>query len=157
MWKNRTLVRWNQEPISRGVNGIDIIRASDRSKRSIIWLDRFFVSGFSDSDPDSIVRISDTNMRWLISIGFQISGFLFGYLFLDIQISFWICLFGYLDSVTEPPKVLGPPTDVLVLRTSDSHARPRNRSASSVICIFIISPRALHPSHRHYTYNRSKE
>jgi hypothetical protein len=25
-------------------------------------------------------------------------------------------------SVTEPPKVLGPPTDVLVLRTSDSHA-----------------------------------
>jgi hypothetical protein len=33
----------------------------------------------------------------------------------------------------EPPKVLGPPTDVLVLRTSDSHVGVRNDSASSVI------------------------
>jgi hypothetical protein len=30
---------------------------------------------------------------------------------------------GFTESdVMEPPKVLGPPTDVLVLRTSDSHA-----------------------------------
>jgi hypothetical protein len=47
--------------------------------------------------------------------------------------------------VTEPPKVLGPPTDVLVLRTSDSHAGVHNDSASSVICIFIISPKSASP------------
>jgi hypothetical protein len=44
--------------------------------------------------------------------------------------------------VTKPSKVLGPPTNVLVLRTSDSHAGARNGSASSVICIFIISPKS---------------
>jgi hypothetical protein len=36
-------------------------------------------------------------------------------------------------SVTELPKVLGPPTDVLVLRILDSHAGARNDTASSVI------------------------
>jgi hypothetical protein len=45
-------------------------------------------------------------------------------------------------AVTEPPKVLVPPTDVLVLTTSDSHAGAHNDSASSVICIFIISPKS---------------
>jgi hypothetical protein len=44
--------------------------------------------------------------------------------------------------VTEPPQVLGPPTDVLVLRTSESHAGAHNDSVSSVICIFIISPKS---------------
>jgi hypothetical protein len=44
--------------------------------------------------------------------------------------------------VTEHPKKLGPPTDVLVLRTSNSHAGVHNDSASSVICIFIISPKS---------------
>jgi hypothetical protein len=44
--------------------------------------------------------------------------------------------------LTEPPKVLGPPTDALVLRTSDSHAGARNDSASLVNCIFIISPKS---------------
>jgi hypothetical protein len=44
--------------------------------------------------------------------------------------------------VTEPPKVLGPPTDVLVPRTSYSHACAHNDSTSSVICIFIISPKS---------------
>jgi hypothetical protein len=48
-------------------------------------------------------------------------------------------------SVTEPPKVLGPPTDVLVLRTSGSHAGARNHSASSVICIILISPKSASP------------
>jgi hypothetical protein len=42
--------------------------------------------------------------------------------------------------VTELPKVLGPPTYVLVLRTSDSHVGVHNESASSVICIAITSP-----------------
>jgi hypothetical protein len=46
---------------------MDIIRASDRPKRLIIRLDSFF--GYPqnfwilDSNSDSIVRISDTDMR----------------------------------------------------------------------------------------------
>jgi hypothetical protein len=44
--------------------------------------------------------------------------------------------------VTEPPKVLDPPIDVLVLRTSDSHAGLNNDLASPVICISIISPKS---------------
>jgi hypothetical protein len=47
--------------------------------------------------------------------------------------------------VTEAPKVLGPPTYVLVLRTSDNHAGAHNHSASSIICIFIISPKSASP------------
>jgi hypothetical protein len=47
--------------------------------------------------------------------------------------------------VTEPPKVLGPPIDVLVPRTSHSHAGARNHSASSVICIIILSPKSASP------------
>jgi hypothetical protein len=51
----------------RGVNGTDIIRASDHPKRLIIPLDSFF--GYpqnfriSNLDPDSTVRISDMDMR----------------------------------------------------------------------------------------------
>jgi hypothetical protein len=47
--------------------------------------------------------------------------------------------------VTETPKVLGPPTDVLVLRTSDNHVDARNHSTSSVVCIIIISPKSASP------------
>jgi hypothetical protein len=50
--------------------------------------------------------------------------------------------FAPIPAVTEPPKELGPPTDVLVLRTSDSHAGVHNDLASSVICIFIISAKS---------------
>jgi hypothetical protein len=50
--------------------------------------------------------------------------------------------FASIPAVTEPPKVLGPPTDVLVLRTSDSHVDVHNDSVSSVICIFIIMPKS---------------
>jgi hypothetical protein len=45
-------------------------------------------------------------------------------------------------SVTEPPKVLGPPIDVLVPRTTDTHAGAHNDSASLLICIFIKSPKS---------------
>jgi hypothetical protein len=45
-------------------------------------------------------------------------------------------------SVIEPLKVLGPPIDVLILRTSDSHAGVHNDSASSVIGISITSPKS---------------
>jgi hypothetical protein len=49
------------------------------------------------------------------------------------------------DSVTEPSKVLGPPTDVLVLRTSDNHVGAHNHSTSSVLCILITSPKSASP------------
>jgi hypothetical protein len=48
-------------------------------------------------------------------------------------------------NVTEPPKILGPPTNVLVLRTSDSHAGALNGSAGPVICISITSPKSAYP------------
>jgi hypothetical protein len=45
---------------------MDIIQASDRLNRPIIrsnsFLDICSISGFLDSDPDSIVQISKTNM-----------------------------------------------------------------------------------------------
>jgi hypothetical protein len=53
--------------------------------------------------------------------------------------------FAPIPAMTEPPKVLCLPTDVLVSRTSDSHAGAHNDSASSVICIFIISPKSASP------------
>jgi hypothetical protein len=50
--------------------------------------------------------------------------------------------FAPIPAVMEPPKVLGPPTDVLVLRTSDSHAGAHNDSVGSVICNSIVSPKS---------------
>jgi hypothetical protein len=41
-------------------------------------------------------------------------------------------------SFTEPPKVLSPPTDVLVLRTSDNHVDAHNHLTSSIFYINII-------------------
>ena len=49
------------------------------------------------------------------------------------------------QSITEPPKILGPPIDVLVPRTSDSHAGALNGSAGLVICISITSPKSAYP------------
>jgi hypothetical protein len=45
--------------------------------------------------------------------------------------------------VTKPPKVLGPPTYVLVLRISDNHVDAHNHSTSSVLCIIITSPKSV--------------
>jgi hypothetical protein len=45
--------------------------------------------------------------------------------------------------VVEPPKVLGPPTVVLVLRTLDNPVDAHNHSTSSVIVSSLIRPRAL--------------
>jgi hypothetical protein len=50
--------------------------------------------------------------------------------------------FAPIPAVTEPPKTLGPPTDVLVLRTSDSHAGALNGLVDPVICISITSPKS---------------
>jgi hypothetical protein len=47
--------------------------------------------------------------------------------------------------VTEPPKILGPPTDVLVLRTSDSPAGALNGSAGPITCIHITLPKCNTP------------
>jgi hypothetical protein len=58
--------------------------------------------------------------------------------------------FAPIPVVTEPPKVLGPPTDVLVLRTSDNHVGARNTSTSLVLCILITSPKSVSPSHIYY-------
>jgi hypothetical protein len=53
--------------------------------------------------------------------------------------------FAPIPAVTESPKVLGPPTDVLVLWTSDNHVDAHNHSTSSVICIIIILPKSSSP------------
>jgi hypothetical protein len=52
--------------------------------------------------------------------------------------------------VTEPPKVLGPPIVVLVLRTLDNLVDALNHSTSSVTVSSSFFPRVLHPSHRYY-------
>jgi hypothetical protein len=53
-------------------------------------------------------------------------------------------------AVTEPPKVLGPPTVVLVLRTLDNPVDAHDHSTGSVTISSSFHPRALHPSHRYY-------
>ena len=53
-------------------------------------------------------------------------------------------------SVTEPPKVLAPPTVVRVLRTLDNPIDALNHSTSSVTVSSSFRPRALHPSRRYY-------
>ena len=58
--------------------------------------------------------------------------------------------FAPIPAVTEPPKVLGPPTVVLVLRTLDNPVDAHNHSTSLVTISSSFRPRALHPSHRYY-------
>jgi hypothetical protein len=45
----------------------------------------------------------------------------------------------------EPSKVLGPPIDVLVLRTLDNHVDAHNHLTSSVLCINILPPKSASP------------
>jgi hypothetical protein len=63
--------------------------------------------------------------------------------------------FAPITAVTEPPKVLGPPTVVLVLRTLDNPVDAHNHSTSSITVSSSFRPRALHPSRRYYI--RSEE
>jgi hypothetical protein len=58
--------------------------------------------------------------------------------------------FAPIPDVTESPKVLGPPTVVLVLRTLDNPVDASNHSTSLVTVFSSFRPRALHPSHRYY-------
>ena len=53
-----------------------------------------------------------------------------------------------IPAVTEPPKLLGPPTVVLVQRTLDNPVDAHNHSTSSVFS--FPRPRTLHPSRRYY-------
>jgi hypothetical protein len=53
--------------------------------------------------------------------------------------------FAPIPAVTEPSKILGPPTYVLVLRTSDSHVGALNGPTGPVICIFHTSPKSAYP------------
>ena len=53
--------------------------------------------------------------------------------------------FALIPTITEPPKVLGPPTDVLVLRTSDNHAGALNGSVDPITYISLISPKSAYP------------
>jgi hypothetical protein len=57
--------------------------------------------------------------------------------------------FDPIPAVTEPPKVLGPPTVVLLLRTLDNPVDAHNHSTSVVIVSSSFRPRALHPSRRY--------
>jgi hypothetical protein len=61
-----------------------------------------------------------------------------------------------IPAVTEPPKVLGPPTVVLVLRTLDNPVDAHNHSTSSVIVSSSFRPRALHPSRRYYITSKER-
>jgi hypothetical protein len=57
--------------------------------------------------------------------------------------------FAPIPAVTEPPKSLGPPTVVLVQRTSDNPVGAPDHLTSSV-SEFLTFPRAFHPSRRYY-------
>jgi hypothetical protein len=59
-------------------------------------------------------------------------------------------------AVTEPPKVLGPPTVVLVLRTLDNPVDAHNHLTSSVIVSSSFRPRALYPSRRYYVTSEER-
>jgi hypothetical protein len=58
--------------------------------------------------------------------------------------------FAPIPALTEPPKVLGPPTVVLVLRTLDNPVDALNHSTSSVTVSSSIRLRAFHPPRRYY-------
>jgi hypothetical protein len=65
--------------------------------------------------------------------------------------------FAPIPAVMEPRKVLGPPTVVLVLRTSDNPVDVHNNSTSSVTVSASFRPRALHPSRRYYVTSEERK
>jgi hypothetical protein len=58
--------------------------------------------------------------------------------------------FAPIPAVMEPPKLLGPPTVVLVQRTLDNPVDAHNHLTSSVPESLFPRPRAVHPSRRYY-------
>jgi hypothetical protein len=63
--------------------------------------------------------------------------------------------FAPIPAVTEPPKVLGPPTVVLVLRTLDNLVDANNHSTSSVL--YLHSAQERFTRHADITSRRRKE
>jgi hypothetical protein len=53
--------------------------------------------------------------------------------------------FAPIPDVTEPPKGLGSPTVVFIIRTSDNPVDADNHSTSSVLCTFLTSPKSVLP------------
>jgi hypothetical protein len=110
-----------------------------------IFLFQYFLLYFQfqifklNSNPYFELQISkhNSNMNNISTICHNI----YYYYYYSIPLSLLLPYFESSD-VTEPPKVLGPPTDVLVLRTSDSHAGAHNDSTCLVFCISIISPKS---------------
>jgi hypothetical protein len=64
--------------------------------------------------------------------------------------------FAPIPAMTEPPKVLGPPTVVLVLQTLDNPIDALNHSTSSVTVSSSFRPRTLHSSHKYYITSEEK-
>jgi hypothetical protein len=58
--------------------------------------------------------------------------------------------FAPIPAVTEPPKLLGPPTVFLVQQTLGNPVDARNHSTSLVTVSSFPRTRALHPSRRYY-------
>jgi hypothetical protein len=56
----------------------------------------------------------------------------------------------------EPPKLLGPPTVVLVQKTLDNPIDAHNHSTSLVTVSSFPLPRALHPSRRYYITSKER-
>jgi hypothetical protein len=54
-------------------------------------------------------------------------------------------LFGDTGAVTEPSKILGPLTAVIVPKTLDSYVGAPNGSIGPVSCISFTSPKSTHP------------
>jgi hypothetical protein len=61
-----------------------------------------------------------------------------------------------IPAVTEPPKVLGPPTVVLVLRTLDNPIDAHNHSTSSVLYLHHFAEERF-TRHADITSHRRKE
>jgi hypothetical protein len=64
--------------------------------------------------------------------------------------------FAPIPAVTEPPKVLGPPTVVLVLRTSDNPIDAHNHSTSSILYLYHFAQERF-TRHADITSHRMKE
>jgi hypothetical protein len=64
--------------------------------------------------------------------------------------------FALIPAVTESPKSLGPPTIVLVQRSSDNPTGAPDHLTSSV-SEFLTFPRAFYPSHRHYNLSEIRK
>jgi hypothetical protein len=64
--------------------------------------------------------------------------------------------FAPIPAVTEPPKVLGPPTVVLVLRTLDNPVDAHNHSTSSVLYLHNSAQESF-TRHIDITSHRRKE